>query len=61
MTGSGWRYMFVLGVLPAVLVFFIRRGVDESPAWKETHDAAREGMLSVLRSAIGSSRSTGSC
>ena len=45
----GWRYMFVLGVLPAVLVFFIRRGVDESPAWKETHDAAREGMLSVLQ------------
>src|ERR1700690_2528786 len=45
----GWRYMFVLGVLPAVLVFFIRRGVDESPAWKITHDATREGMGSVLK------------
>ncbi len=44
----GWRYMFVLGVLPALLVFFIRRGVDESPAWKETHQD-REGMISVLR------------
>ena len=31
----GWRYMFVLGVMPAILVFFIRRGVDESPAWTE--------------------------
>jgi MFS transporter, SHS family, lactate transporter len=29
----GWRWMFVLGMLPAVLVFFIRRGIDESPAW----------------------------
>ena len=45
----GWRYMFVLGVLPAVLVFFIRRGVEESPAWKVTHDATREGLLSVLK------------
>jgi SHS family lactate transporter-like MFS transporter len=40
----GWRYMFLLGVIPAVLVFFIRMGVDESPAWteqrvkKEQHD-----------------------
>jgi len=31
----GWRYMFVLGALPAILVFFIRMGVDESPAFTE--------------------------
>jgi MFS transporter, SHS family, lactate transporter len=31
----GWRWMFVLGAVPAVLVFFIRRGIDESPAWLE--------------------------
>jgi SHS family lactate transporter-like MFS transporter len=31
----GWRYMFLLGVAPAILVFFIRQGVDESPAWLE--------------------------
>jgi len=29
----GWRWMFVLGAMPAVLVFFIRRGIDESPSW----------------------------
>jgi SHS family lactate transporter-like MFS transporter len=45
----GWRYMFVLGVIPAVLVFFIRRGVDESPAWKEQQHAPRMGALAVLR------------
>jgi SHS family lactate transporter-like MFS transporter len=31
----GWRYMFVLGAVPAILVFFIRMGVDESPAYLE--------------------------
>jgi SHS family lactate transporter-like MFS transporter len=45
----GWRYMFVLGVIPAVLVFFIRRGVDESPAWKEQQHVPRLGLLTVLR------------
>jgi MFS transporter, SHS family, lactate transporter len=44
----GWRYMFVLGVLPAILVFFIRRGIDESPAWKEQRLAPRLGFLHVL-------------
>ncbi|MDP9016949.1 MAG: MFS transporter [Candidatus Eremiobacteraeota bacterium] len=28
-----WRAMFVVGVLPALLVFFIRTHVPESPAW----------------------------
>jgi MFS transporter, SHS family, lactate transporter len=31
----GWRYMFLLGIAPAILVFFIRMGVDESPAFLE--------------------------
>ena len=45
----GWRYMFVLGVVPALLVFFIRRGVDESPSWQEEQHKPREGLISVLR------------
>jgi SHS family lactate transporter-like MFS transporter len=44
----GWRYMFVLGVIPAVLLLFIRRGIDESPAWKEQRLAPRLGFLDVL-------------
>jgi SHS family lactate transporter-like MFS transporter len=44
----GWRYMFVLGVAPAVLVFFIRRAIDESPAWREQQSAPRVGVLTVL-------------
>ena len=31
----GWRGMFMVGVLPALLVLFIRKNVEESPAWRE--------------------------
>jgi SHS family lactate transporter-like MFS transporter len=31
----GWRGMFVIGALPALLVIYIRTKVDESPAWLE--------------------------
>jgi SHS family lactate transporter-like MFS transporter len=30
----GWRGMFMVGVIPALLVFYIRRTVPESPNWK---------------------------
>ncbi len=30
----GWREMFVVGVLPALLVSYIRAGVQESPVWR---------------------------
>jgi SHS family lactate transporter-like MFS transporter len=45
----GWRYMFLLGIVPAILVFFIRMGVDESPAFLENRVKPRQGsFLSVL-------------
>lgn len=45
----GWRYMFVLGVIPAILVFFIRRGVGESPAWTERKSAPRLALAAVVQ------------
>jgi SHS family lactate transporter-like MFS transporter len=36
-----WRIMFVIGVLPAFLVFYIRRHVPESPIWEQTRDARK--------------------
>jgi MFS transporter, SHS family, lactate transporter len=30
---ANWRMLFLLGALPSLLVFYIRSGVDESPAW----------------------------
>ena len=32
----GWRALFIVGVVPAVLVAFIRVGVSESPVWLRT-------------------------
>ncbi len=31
---TNWRVLFFIGALPALLVFFISRGVEESPVWK---------------------------
>ena len=38
----GWRAMLWLGVLPAFLVFFMIRGVPESPVWLERQRHLRE-------------------
>src|SRR5262249_32786417 len=37
----GWRWMFILGGTPALLVTFIRYGVHESAAWRQRVEAAR--------------------
>jgi SHS family lactate transporter-like MFS transporter len=43
----GWRGMFMVGVLPALLVFYIRRSVPESPSWKPT--TARSNTLAIVK------------
>src|SRR6266404_4671059 len=43
----GWRGMFMVGALPALLVLYIRRHVPESPGWNP--ERAHEGkILTVL-------------
>ncbi len=37
----GWRGMFIAGAAPALLVFYIRRTVEESPAWTKGAHAKR--------------------
>ncbi|HEY2530604.1 MAG TPA: MFS transporter [Xanthobacteraceae bacterium] len=44
----GWRGMFMVGVVPALLVFYIRRTVPESPTWSPT--TARSNTLAILKS-----------
>jgi SHS family lactate transporter-like MFS transporter len=34
-----WRVMFMIGALPAVLAFYLRVHVKESPAWLESREA----------------------
>jgi MFS transporter, putative metabolite:H+ symporter len=46
----GWRWLFAIGVLPALLSFAIRRRVPESPRWLASqgrHEEARESLAFV--------------
>src|SRR5580698_8533253 len=45
----GWRGMFMIGLLPAVLVLFIRRHVPESPGWSAQRAAPRVPVLETLQ------------
>ncbi len=45
----GWRGMFMVGVLPALLVLYIRRNVEESPAWHRMQQRPRRPLAEVLR------------
>jgi SHS family lactate transporter-like MFS transporter len=44
----GWRGMFMIGFLPALLVLYIRRHVPESPGWNRER-ARSETVLGTLR------------
>jgi len=44
----GWRWMFVLGLVPALLVFFIRMGVAESPVFlARRHEPPVPGLAAL--------------
>ena len=45
----GWRGMFMVGVMPALLVFYIRRSVPESPSWRPTTGAQQYAWRSCGR------------
>ena len=47
----GWRGMFALGILPALLVLYIRRRVPESPVWaaNANRTASKAGFFESMR------------
>jgi len=49
----GWRAVFFVGILPALLTLWIRRGVPESTLWKERRPVAstvdRSGLSLIFR------------
>jgi SHS family lactate transporter-like MFS transporter len=49
----GWRGMFMLGVVPALLVLYIRQHVPESPDWTARQVAPRPPIQDVLLSHLG--------
>ena len=45
---ENWRALFLIGVIPALLILYIRRHVPESPGWSTEH--AKTGtVLNVLK------------
>jgi SHS family lactate transporter-like MFS transporter len=55
----GWRWMFFIGVLPALLSLFIRSRVQESPVWEQQRGkqqerpTAGEGLGALIRQNAG--------
>jgi MFS family permease len=45
----GWRAVFFVGVLPALVVFWIRRDVPESKMWLEQRSAPPRGMRAIFQ------------
>ncbi|GAB2880919.1 MFS transporter [Paraburkholderia jirisanensis] len=45
----GWRGMFFVGVIPALLVLYVRSSVKESPAWVALEKKARPSLLETLK------------
>jgi MFS transporter, SHS family, lactate transporter len=48
----GWRGMFAIGVLPALLIFYIRKNVPESPAWEAGRAARLAARGDVVLAAL---------
>jgi MFS family permease len=46
---NAWRYMFLLGVLPALLTLWVRRSIPESPLWEGVNER-RQAALARKRS-----------
>jgi MFS family permease len=42
---SNWRMVFFIGILPALIIFWIQKSVPESEMWQEHHRLARKSGL----------------
>ncbi|UPG88808.1 MFS transporter [Luteibacter aegosomaticola] len=45
----GWRGLFIVGAMPALLVLYIRRKVPESPVWEQRQKEPRQGVMESMR------------
>src|SRR6202140_4780804 len=50
----GWRAVFFVGILPALLTLWIRRGVPESAMWEQR---SAQGQLKLIGSSLGNGSS----
>ena len=50
--GSQWRYAYLLGVVPAILVFWVRMSIREPESWQQAKQAKSE-QLGSYRELLG--------
>jgi MFS family permease len=55
---DAWRYMFVIGILPALLTLWIRTSIDESKVWQQTDARRREARARKATGAALSAEET---
>lgn len=55
LVGSQWRYAYMLGVLPALLVLWVRLSIKEPEAWQAARHVKRDRMGS-FRELLGDAR-----
>ena len=41
---DGWRYMFIIGVLPALMTLWVRRAIPESERWERVNTQRRAAL-----------------
>lgn len=52
--GAQWRYAYLIGVIPALLVFWVRSGVEEPERWQKAGES--RGELGSFRELFGNPR-----
>ncbi|HYM19001.1 MAG TPA: MFS transporter, partial [Micropepsaceae bacterium] len=55
----GWQYMFVVGVIPALAVFFLQRLLPESPRWLATRGRYADAEVALRVVEKGTERAYG--
>ncbi|HTJ24746.1 MAG TPA: MFS transporter, partial [Candidatus Limnocylindria bacterium] len=46
---SAWRWMFIIGVLPALATLWVRRGIEEPALWKAADQRRRDARAALQR------------
>jgi MFS family permease len=49
---SAWRYMFVIGILPAFLLLYVRRGVHDPALWITANNLRREACARLEKGIV---------
>jgi MFS family permease len=56
---EAWRYMFLIGILPALLTLWIRTSIDESKSWQQVNLKRQEARARKISGAVLSSEEQG--